>query len=224
MTITTNQPRLSVEEVLRQRAEAEKVFTPPEDGSLNLEALTLLIEWAEADEEVRQRRFANWGQWRQNEWGTIATDDPNVVALVEDEDRDTDDHILGVLGDLNRNGVCGTAFCQAGQAVSQAGYDLVYEEPTVDDDNWAGLVSASADKCVKTEYAGVDDKGRPVFRRVGDEHNIEDTGARILGLTTSEADAYFFGGNSIERLKQLVTLFCNERDIPTPYPDYPYPY
>lgn len=222
MTITTNQPRLTVEEFLRQRAESEALFSPPEDGGLNLPALMTLIDWAEADEEVRRRRFAGWGDWRQSVWGTISADDPNVKALIESDDADQQEHAVDLLRDFDRNGVCGTAYCMAGQAVAQAGYDLIFEDPYVGVDGVdLGLAVASAERCVKTEPTGeVDSRGRPIFREVGEEGMIERTAARILGLTVDEEDLFFNGSNSIDRLKRYVNRFCANRDMEqVPYPE-----
>jgi hypothetical protein len=222
MTITTNQPRLTVEEFLRQRAESEALFSPPDDGGLNLPALMTLIDWAEADEEVRRRRFAGWGDWRQSAWGVITADDPNIKALAESEDPDAQQHAVELLTDLDRNGVCGTAYCMAGQAVAQAGYELLFEDPYVGVDGIdLGLAVAGAERCVKTEPTGeVDRRGRPIFRPVGDDDQIESVAARILGLSPDEEDLFFNGSNSIDRLKRYVNRFCANRDMEqVPYPD-----
>lgn len=207
MTTTSNHTtKMTPEEILARREEAKKVFSPPPNGQMNVEAIRLLIEWAEADEEMRQRRFAGWGNWDQGHWSLVTTDSANVARLAHVDESQA----VEIVDDLRKNGACGTAYCMAGQTVVQAGYDLVFENSPLF--RYDGAWGVNADVCEPVEHNGqFNQLGLPVFVAVGSEEPICDVAEKILGLTSDEADRFFNGENTIDRLKVLANTFCAER-------------
>lgn len=211
---STDRMQMTREEFLTRRQQAMALFQPIDRGrTLNVEAITTLIDWAEADEERRKTQYASWGDWRQSLWGLAKTDSANVKALFEtDADKAGEE-----IADMGKNGVCGTAYCMAGQAVVQGGYALDFKEDTPD--MWDGdTVGVSAENCVWQEPTNeINRWGRPVMREVGEPRDISDVAREILGITDEESNRFFDGSNGIRRLKQLANQFCAVRGLDEPY-------
>lgn len=159
----------------------------PDLPTLNLSLLTKGIEWAELSEKYLRRDpdllpedehlVESWGVWDQ---GTYATNANPVVAM--------------------RNGevapFCGSAYCQAGQAVVQAGYTMKF-----------GGAEVHTATCVDPH---------------GERHLISDVAQELLGLTGDEASAYFEGDNDLGMLRYLANTFAHRRGLPLPYPTEEY--
>lgn len=204
------------------------IFQPSPNGrhTLNLSALTTLINWAEGDEALAQR----FGTWDQGVWSQVLLGDPTLAVdnTLEAEQMAREKYMDGVTQDTvfeeTRNGVCQTAYCMAGQTVVQAGYRLIY---TIDDasdaDDGTGLgahATLSTDVCVKQEWTGrFDGKGKPIFRDTGERMPISDAAAEVLGLDWREQAVLFDGSNEIDDLKYFVNAFCRRRGMEEPYPD-----
>jgi hypothetical protein len=213
-------------EAARQRMEA--IFQPT-DG-LNVEAITLLIGWAEEDQTMMDQ-FNTWGRWDQGHWSVaeMDTDEPTTEILQshhddmdEEFDREGREVAVDVLDKAILNGVCQTAYCMAGQTVVQAGRKILY-----DDASWNGSgLFASADQCVEVQPTGSFNRyGYPVTEVVdGTQDNISSAARRILGLSPYEADEFFAGDNSIMKLKQYANKFARDRDMEFIYPDEDLPY
>lgn len=214
--ISEDRMRMTAEEFLTRRNEAMSVFQPIDGGrALNVEAITTLIDWAESDEERRAQRYSSWGNWRQGLWGLASTASENVRNLLRNDSEAAAEEIA----DMGRNGVCGTAYCMAGQAVVQAGYALDYQDNV---DTWDGnMLGISAENCVWQEPTDqINRWGRPVMQDVGDPREISDVAQEILGFTEEEASAFFSGSNSIRVLKEYANSFCESRDLDLPYPEF----
>lgn len=89
-----------------------------------------------------------------------------------------------------RNGVCQTAYCIAGQAVAQAGIKIEY------------VLSYEHDG-IKHMFAERTENGRW----------ISDEAADILGLTEDEADDLFDGDNEFSDVKRVAEQICERRGL-----------
>lgn len=141
---------------------------------LNLDLATHLIEWAEVSEDMRDgtitpdhHHFDGWGRWEQDAWAR--RDEANV---------------------------CGTSYCQAGQAAVQVGY-----KP-----NWLGNEFDDISMCT-----GPDRMTRTIW----------EVATVALGLTPAEADDYFEAENTISTLKSYLNGFAHARGLNPPYPHHP---
>lgn len=221
MTTTSNQPNterrvgITPEEFMRRREQGMALFHALPDDELNVEAITTLIDWAEADEERRASVYASWGSWRQGLWGLASTASDNMRTLLN---RGEGSQVGEEVAEMGKNGACGTAFCMAGQAVVQAGYVLDYDSEASEWDN--GTVGVSAENCVWTEPSATEVTrwGTPVLQEVGDPVDIAETATEILGLTDEEADLFFAGSNTIRHLKMYLNRFCEDRGMDHVYP------
>src|SRR5262245_46827791 len=109
---------------------------------LNTEGLYRLIQWANEDEtDYREwdARFTGWGRWFQGVWGWRPAP------------RD--------------DAVCGSAYCQAGQAAVQAGYVLDFRVTEDAPDGFtADYLGMSAEQCYPGIPSGKNDKnGNPIL-------------------------------------------------------------
>lgn len=100
--------------------------------------------------------------WRQDAWAT-----PNVPE-------------------------CGTAYCLAGKAVSDAGYAMLLETP-------------ENDPMVRHVY----DETQPDCRGAG----IDDVARELLGLSYVQAEVLFWSTNTIEDLKTYAKAIANGDDL-----------
>lgn len=140
---------------------------------LNRHLATLLIEWAEISEDMRDgiitpdhHHFDGWGRWEQDAWAR--RDEANV---------------------------CGTSYCQAGQAAVQAGHKPNWRDGFDDISMCTG-----PDRMTRT---------------------IEEVATVALGLTRAEADLYFGAENTISDLKSYLNGFARARRLNPPYPHHP---
>lgn len=173
-----------------------------EPGELNTALIYDMVAWAEKKEE-RRSVWANWGNWKQGVWADLTMSHTEREGLP----------VNLTLGMVQEKNVCGTAFCMAGQAVAQAGYEFI---------GLGGGVSVN--NCIKVEPTDeFDDKGFRVMREVGEERSIEQVGAEVLGLDGDEKGWFFAGNNPIEYLKSLSNGLCEERGLPVLFPDAEYP-
>lgn len=157
--------------------------------TLNVELLTNLITWAVADKK-RLDRFAE----RFANWGTWKQS--KWAHRPEGESAN----------------VCGTAFCIAGQAVVQVGYMPVFESP------W----DESASHCAPRVFAGLGPQGLPTFEPDRNEENhvvISDLAKTVLGLTSEESNALFYGDNTLGNVVATALLIANARQVALDLPD-----
>lgn len=186
---------------------------------LNISMLMDLIHWAEVSERFRIERemtaptdiveegapvelpglTSRWGVWDQNSWAQLFTR-------------------REVRGDTAarkaRNGVCGSAYCMAGQTVNQSGYRLILDSDYKSTD-------FSASQCIAERPTGrYDNKGGMIYEDVPGAPilSISEAARDILGLNEREADRFFEGDNNIEILKEMVNAFCVRRELPLAYP------
>lgn len=141
--------------------------------TLNLNQIIEQIEWADVSERFRQNpksvtpaeleKFKGWGLWNQGVWAQ-----------------------------QNKN-LCGTSYCQAGEAVVRAGYRIVWRDNDPENHSTA---------CRKV--------GGPVL-------DIGEVATGILGLTTDEASLYFDGDNNLSDLRFYVNAFATRRGLTPPY-------
>jgi hypothetical protein len=184
------------------------ITTPPPTTTeeLNAPLLFQLIQWAERDE--RDGEFQGWGHWDQSAWGWVPTDPKEV-----------------------RNGACQSAYCMAGQAAHQAGWRLLYDggdeiiRSVLSDDSkvWQGS-AISASECVPQRNTGVkDSKGFDIWEDIpgGEAQPISVVGREALGLESDEAEMFFDGDNTLDTLKEMANLFCQDRGLPLLYPNEP---
>jgi hypothetical protein len=169
---------------------------------LNTDLLAQILTWSALDEKNLRDRFPSleaWGVWNQSSWGLAV-----------------------------RNGVCRTAYCQAGQAAVQSGYAFSwdYEKVPVEEignsaltegvhaDRY-GRVLASEESYVYPVKRVLNKKGRWVEEPDTDKpaEFTSDVGQRALGLTSKEADAYFAGGNSLHSLVRFAKMFAKVRGV-----------
>lgn len=87
---------------------------------------------------------------------------------------------------------CGTAYCLAGKAVSDAGYPMLLETLPGD-----GMLRYTYDPDAK------DGRGR----------TIEEVAIELLGLTETQAEVLFFANNSIEDLKMCAKAIANGENL-----------
>lgn len=91
-------------------------------------------------------------------------------------------------------GFCGTACCLAGQAALQTGW-----LPASEDEGDNSLMS-----------------------RGKDTEDVWEIGKDALGLTSSEADELFEGGNDLDDVKAITNGIYERRGLGIPYPDHDY--
>lgn len=160
--------------------------------ALNVSLIRDLLRWAKGERDgVTDKLFAGWGGWDQTAWGR------QIV-----------------------NGVCQTSYCMAGQAVVQEGYTLLFEEADYyyEGDDEAGNPiwkrQLTAAECAPTKVIGTDDKGHPIHQPIKEAAEmIETVGARVLGLTDSEASDFFYADNTYETLVEHANFFARCRDL-----------
>lgn len=216
--VFTAEQRAKWEERRREQERLAHIFNdqrPPGSG-LNLEAITILIGWAEQDVNTLAQ-FRLRGSWDQGTWGTVVADEDLAEALLDGETDDPSrSQTKEVTDKALLNGACETAYCMAGQAVTQAGYEMVFNSST-----WSGGLQASAEYCEKVEFTGrFDDKGWPIMNTVeGTVATISSKAARILGLNPTQSDLFFSGSNEIDDLKQYANGFAADAGMDLPYPD-----
>lgn len=150
---------------------------------LNLSLLVKQLDWAEISDKwyqqdgedivltpEEQQVIDDWGLWDQGTWAR------------SQEDVD----------------FCGSSYCQAGQAILQAGYVPNWV------DNSYHLNMRHAQKCTAPD---------------GTIRDIEDAAMEVLGLSTAEAGHYFSGDNDLGNLKDWVNVFAYRRGMALPYPE-----
>jgi hypothetical protein len=162
---------------------------------MNTDLLSKIVTWAYADHnqlnEFMNDNFPGWGSWNQGAWAEEV-----------------------------RNGVCKTAFCIAGQVVSQSNFvlNLEFEDETIYDfDNDAyvptGKKIGDAETCTPG-FVTTNSKGKAVV--VPDPEaepvSISLAASEILGLSGYEAEALFAGTNSISKVIYLAMSFARLRD------------
>lgn len=175
-----------------------------EPGELNTNLIYDMVCWAEKKEERRQI-WEKWGEWRQGVWADWVPG--HAVDLTNLPDNLT-------LGMVQEKNVCGTAFCMAGQAAAQAGYEFI----------GLGNGWTSVQQCIKVEPTNeFDERGNRVMEEVGEPQNISQVGMVVLGLSPGEANMFFGGDNPIEYLKSLTNGICESRNLPVLFPDAQYP-
>lgn len=184
----------------------ERTITYP---TLNTDMILDLIWWAERGES--DPRYHGWGRWYQNAWARVVNNTGkrlNWFNLGETEAER--------VAKANEENMCGTSFCMAGQAVVQSGYRLAMNR-TIAGDSETNTIFG----CIKSEWTGeVDDKGRRIYRDVGEERDISNAAQEILGLTAIERDKFFHGENSIDTLKGYANAFADARGLPLMFPDH----
>jgi hypothetical protein len=178
----------------------------------NIPMLTGLYEWAEkADGLVwRDATLEGIPAWKQGDWARI-----------------------------RRNGVCETAFCIAGHAVSQSNYLFV----VVKEEGWDQTYDLDADEqrvdlwvtgvshCIKRDALpriGLDDTAvkHGVYIEIpqgmldgnlalygGPIMEIENAAREVLGLTRREAGRLFSGGNTLWDLRYYMAKIAEARGI-----------
>lgn len=216
--VLTEEQRQAIAHREAERQRLAAIFTPT--GSLNMEAIQLLIGWA-AQDEAALRDYSLWGIWDQGHWGLAEMDLDRATARAIVDEYDTTDVDAEAADDLiNKtilNGACQSAYCMAGQAVAQAGFKLNYNSAINNDMH----LMVTADTCVRVEPVGTfDDKGYPVMREVGEPTDISEAAQEVLGLTDEQGDLFFNGGNGIVTLKRLANRFALDAHMEVPYPDH----
>lgn len=210
------------EQIAAERAEMERIFRRPDGNALNTEAIALLIGWAEQDANMlaRWRSLDTWGVWEQGTWGTVRVPAPSDLPTRVDEWDDTvladPDAARDEVDQAVLNGACKSAYCMAGQAVTQAGYRLIFDEIDLEDHTLEG----TAETCVRVVPTGErDNRGHMRYRDVGDVEPISERAADILGLDYEEQDLFFSGSNTVVDLKRYANGFCEDRHLPWMYPE-----
>lgn len=156
---------------------------------LNVPLIRKLIGWAEQDEKwVGQFDYLGEIEWAQETWGRHDGAEPLSREWAEMFVKDAN--------------VCGTAHCQAGGAVVESDYRILYPQG-----------GGPAEYCRKIEWTGTyDERGRKVWRDIeGTDEYIADVGRRLLGFTDDESGVYFEGDNDIPRLKEFANYFALDR-------------
>lgn len=214
--------KMTPEQLEQERQEMRRIFTRKPGGELNTEAIALLIGWAEEDVNLlaRWRSLDLWGRWDQGTWGSAELPANEAgVTLHEDEwgtSLDDKDEAREEVDKAVLNGACQTAFCMAGQAVSQAGYRLIFDDVDLE----GMMLTGTAEYCVRAEPTGVrDNRGHMTYRDVGDPTNISSKAASILGLGHDEQQRFFSGSNTIDDLKEMANDFCADRGLARMYPE-----
>jgi hypothetical protein len=195
----------------------------PRRPGIRLDLLLDLVAWAEHD-DANLAKFQSWGSWEQGSWSALRFDNRaaevpiprgwNDPVLDYREPEEADEAIRQEI----LRGACGTSFCMAGQAVHQAGYRLVYTANSRPDTE--GKVYTSAENCVLTEPTGeYDARGFPVLRDVGESQYISVAAQHVLGIDHDEANVLFGGDNSLDEVRAIVNLICENRNLPWPYPE-----
>ena len=141
--------------------------------TLNLQQIIDQIEWAEVSEKFRNnpssvtpaehQKFKGWGLWNQGVWA-------------QRQDKN----------------VCGTAYCQAGEAALRGGYKFIWHD---------------------------DDPHTYTVKKDGKMFGISEAALLVLGLTDDEGSLYFDGDNTIADLKFYANAFAFRRGLPQPYSD-----
>lgn len=161
--------------------------------TLNLDLLKALVGWAKDDEVAMQDfiqkhgdKLAQWGfegKWDQGYWGKQIT-----------------------------NGVCETAYCIAGQAVIQAGYQFHYERVEDLDANRT-LFTADWVYPVKQEGTWKDGKPKYVADTSREGFYTPHLAQRALGLTNLEREYLFDGDNTIGDVVYIASQIADRRDL-----------
>lgn len=156
--------------------------------TLNIPLIRKLIGWAEEDEAFDNMLDAlRFSTWDQNVWAR--------------NDYDSEDGFLR--GFVKSRNICGTAHCQAGAAVVEADYRLLFEGNEV------------AETCVPIKWTGAyDERGLKIYDDVSDEaEDVEDVARRLMGFTEDEAYRYFDADQSIADLVSLANEFAAGRGM-----------
>lgn len=145
--------------------------------TLNLNQIIEQIEWADVSERFRNNpesvtpaehaKFQGWGLWNQSVWAQQTS-----------------------------KNVCGTSYCQAGEAVVRAGYRIVWRDNDPENHSTA---------CRKGSRGQIVDIG--------------EVATGVLGLTREEADLYFDGDNNLDDLRFYANAFAYRRGLSLPYED-----
>lgn len=153
---------------------------------LNVDLLSDVIVWAYLDDifdkDLAARVGTRFKDWGSWDQGEWAFAEGAGVLMPEDSLR------------------CSSAFCIAGQAAHQSGYAMLFPEE----------VGGSATTCRKVTYE-VDENGRRREVLDGPMKSIDSVGQQALGLTGTEADLMFSGGNSIEDIVTYACYFARRR-------------
>lgn len=186
---------------------------------LNTDLISRLIRWAENDAafDIALQQWVtehHLGEWDQEIWGAAElTEDAKVSTYEIDQD----------VVDLDvYEGLCQTSHCMAGGAVAASGYRLVYSVNEGTQERYIGDVNREvvvASECQRGTWAK-DGLGRHRFTPEGPIEEVQNVAAVLLGFDEYEAGQFFYAGNSIERLKQLVNMACRRRSLGILYPAY----
>lgn len=101
---------------------------------------------------------------------------------------------------LDKN-ICGTAFCMAGQAAVQTGHNFIFDN------------DGTAEECYPVVFKGLDDKGKPKYKRAGSNISISEAGAKSLGLNSIEAGLLFDGHNTSSKIFYYAHAFATARGV-----------
>lgn len=232
MTTTPTRPlvftydmRRKFEEQEAERRRLATIFDPDHaaDDGLNVEAIRILISWAEQDVNLLQKYRSLGNQtWDQGTWGTLHVPEAAIPqgSIETDEDDDEmvrDEDRVDVVDRAMLNGACQTAFCMAGQTVVQAGHRMIYDDLSY---NGGGYFSSTAENCVRREWTGqYDERGWPIFEDIGEVGYISNKAGQILGLDDQRQDEFFNGSNTVGNLKWYANRFCDEDGLEPMYPE-----
>lgn len=167
--------------------------------TLNIDLLADLVNWAAADED-NTPEHPEWGKWAQNLWGLEV-----------------------------RNGVCKTAYCIAGQASVQSGFQFAWDrapimrtgygddiqshyETPLDLDPGSTYEARSEYLVYPVKEVTVDGKVRKVADTARRGRSANDVAVEALGITDYEAEELFDGDNSIEKIVCLAYALAARRD------------
>lgn len=132
--------------------------------SLNIKLLRSLVLWAMGEDERVSKKYAKLSEfvWHQEDWAR-----------------------------QERNGVCQTAFCMAGAAVSVSGYKIAWP----DHSGWWTDVSELRPDHIKE----VEMRTASLCKKKGSEelYNIDTVAEKLLGIDVDEANELFSGDNDI---------------------------
>lgn len=152
---------------------------------LDADLLRSLVIWAYADhedDEAWKAMFPDWGSWEQTVWGRSA-----------------------------REGVCGSSYCIAGQAVAQKGYALLFG------DEGQPFTSDIAFSCAPV--ISTDNNGRPTEIDRDNKVPISTKGAEAIGLTVGESEYLFESANTIGDIVNMALMIAERRGVALDLPD-----
>lgn len=189
--------------------------------TLNAVALYDIIMWAAEDEAFGERLRAIGAHWEQGSWAEVKNyhlpSDTNQVPLTA---RELETPVIQQeVARQVRNGECQTAFCIFGAAAIQADHRLVLHGIPL-----ARNVTVHADHCVPQRPTDrVDSRGNVIYEDIPGARPqwISDVARDYLGLTGDEADLISNENNTLDRIKMVANLACENRDLPPLFPDYP---